>query len=73
VNAANPGLVITEGLQASGMAGSSFETQMIAMTPLGRAGHPDDIAPPVVFLASEDAHWITGETLYVSGGAGILV
>jgi 3-oxoacyl-[acyl-carrier protein] reductase len=71
VNAVNPGMVITEGLNASGLAGSSFETQMIALTPLGRAGHPDDIAMPVVFLASEDARWITGETLYVSGGAGI--
>jgi 3-oxoacyl-[acyl-carrier protein] reductase len=71
VNAVNPGMVITEGLQASGLTGSGFETQMIALTPLGRAGQPDDIAMPVVFLASEDARWITGETLYVSGGAGI--
>jgi 3-oxoacyl-[acyl-carrier protein] reductase len=71
VNAVNPGMVITEGLHTSGLVGSSFETQMIALTPLGRAGQPDDIAPPVVFLASEDARWITGETLYVSGGAGI--
>jgi 3-oxoacyl-[acyl-carrier protein] reductase len=71
VNAVNPGMVITEGLKTSGMAGSSFEDQMVAMTPLGRAGNPDDIAMPVVFLASEDARWITGETLYVSGGAGI--
>lgn len=71
VNAVNPGLVITEGLQTAGMAGSHFETEMVAMTPLGRAGQPDDIALPVVFLASEDARWITGETLYVSGGAAI--
>ena len=71
VNAVNPGLVITEGLHAAGMAGNAFEDQMVAMTPLGRAGHPDDIALPVVFLASDDAGWITGETILVSGGAGI--
>jgi 3-oxoacyl-[acyl-carrier protein] reductase len=71
VNAVNPGMVITEGLQASGMAGGDFEAQIVAMTPLGRTGHPDDIAMPVLFLASEDARWITGETLYVTGGAGI--
>ncbi len=71
VNAVNPGMVITEGLHSAGLAGSDFETQLVAITPLGRAGQPDDIAMPVVFLASEDARWITGETLYVSGGAGI--
>jgi 3-oxoacyl-[acyl-carrier protein] reductase len=38
---------------------------------LGRAGRPEDIAPPVSFLASEEARWITGETLFVSGGAAI--
>jgi 3-oxoacyl-[acyl-carrier protein] reductase len=71
VNAVNPGLVITEGLHSAGMAGNAFEDQMVAMTPLGRAGLPEDIALPVVFLASEDARWITGITLPVSGGAGI--
>ena len=71
VNAVNPSLVITEGLQAAGMAGNAFEDQMVAMTPLGRAGLPEDIALPVVFLASDDARWITGETILVSGGAGI--
>ena len=71
VNAVNPGLVLTEGVHTAGMSGGEFEAQMIAMTPLGRAGQPADIAKPVVFLASDDAGWITGETLYVSGGAGV--
>jgi 3-oxoacyl-[acyl-carrier protein] reductase len=71
VNAVNPGLVMTEGVLAAGIAGSDFEKGAIAMTPLGRAGQPEDIAPPVSFLASDDAHWITGETLFVSGGAAI--
>jgi 3-oxoacyl-[acyl-carrier protein] reductase len=68
VNAINPGLVITEGVQSAGLAESDFEKQTVAITPLGRTGKPSDIAPPVAFLASEDAGWITGETIYVSGG-----
>lgn len=71
VNAVNPGLVITEGTQSAGIAGSDFESQLIAQTPLGRVGQPEDIALPVSFLASDDARWITGETIFVSGGAGI--
>jgi 3-oxoacyl-[acyl-carrier protein] reductase len=71
VNAINPGLVVTEGAQSAGIVGSDFETGAIAATPLGRSGRPEDIAPPVAFLASDDARWITGETIFVSGGAAI--
>ena len=71
VNAISPGFVITEGTHTAGIAGSDFEASAIASTPLGRAGRPEDIAPPVSFLASDDARWITGETIYVSGGAAI--
>lgn len=71
VNAINPGFVITEGTNTAGLAGSEFEKEAIALTPLGRAGQPEDIAPPVAFLASDDARWITGETIFVSGGAAI--
>ena len=71
VNAINPGLVITEGTQSAGLADSEFEQDAIAKTPLGRAGQPDDIALPVSFLASDDSRWITGETIFVSGGAAI--
>ncbi len=71
VNAINPGLVVTEGTHSAGLAGSDFEKEAVARTPLGRAGQPEDIAMPVAFLASEDARWITGETIFVSGGAAI--
>jgi 3-oxoacyl-[acyl-carrier protein] reductase len=71
VNAINPGLVITEGTQSAGVADSDFEKTLVAQTPLGRAGLPADIAPPVAFLASDDSRWITGETIFVSGGVGI--
>lgn len=71
VNAVNPGVVITEGVKTAGIAGSDFEKEAVAATPLGRVGQPEDIAPPVAFLASDDSRWITGETIFVSGGAGI--
>ncbi len=71
VNAINPGFIVTEGAKTAGILGSSAEDRFVAMTPLGRAGQPEDIALPAVFLASEDAKYITGETLYVSGGAGV--
>ncbi len=71
VNAISPGLTLTEGVHTAGIANSDFERQMIAVTPLGRAGQPVDIALPAVFLASDDARFITGETLFVGGGAGM--
>ena len=68
VNAINPGMVETEGFHTAGMAESDFRKQIEAQTPLGRIGQPLDIAPAAVFLASEESAWITGETLYISGG-----
>lgn len=68
VNSVNPGLVITEGTQSTGIAGSDFEAGIVAQTPLGRAGQVDDIASVVTFLASEDAKWLTGELVHAGGG-----
>jgi len=68
VNAINPGMIETEGVHAAGIAESDFRRQTEAQTPLGRIGQPEDIAPAAVFFASSDSAWITGETLYISGG-----
>jgi 3-oxoacyl-[acyl-carrier protein] reductase len=68
VNAIAPGGVETEGTHAAGVIGSDFEKQMIARTALGRLGQPDDVARVAVFLASDDAAWLTGERLAASGG-----
>ncbi|MFZ0631048.1 MAG: glucose 1-dehydrogenase [Acidobacteriaceae bacterium] len=68
VNSINPGGVETEGFHTAGLAGGDFEKAMIAQTPLGRLGQPQDIAPIAVFLASEESGWLTGETLLASGG-----
>jgi 3-oxoacyl-[acyl-carrier protein] reductase len=68
VNAVNPGLTITEGTETAGIAGSDFEKNSVAQTPLGRSGKPDDIADVVAFIASDDARWVTGALLQAGGG-----
>jgi 3-oxoacyl-[acyl-carrier protein] reductase len=68
VNSINPGMVETEGYHAAGISESDFRRQTEAQTPLGRIGQPQDIGPAAVFLASAESSWITGETLYISGG-----
>ena len=68
VNSINPGMVETEGTHSAGITESEMRKQVEAETPLGRIGQPQDIAPAAVFLASDDSSWITGETLYISGG-----
>lgn len=68
VNVVSPGYVVTEGTHAAGISGSEMEAGMVAQTPLGRAGEPDDIATVVAFLASDDARWLTGENITASGG-----
>ncbi|WP_428663359.1 SDR family NAD(P)-dependent oxidoreductase [Runella sp.] len=69
VNSILPGATETEGATSAGITtGSEAEKMFIANTPLGRRGQPKDIAKAAVFLASDDAAWITGEQLSVSGG-----
>jgi 3-oxoacyl-[acyl-carrier protein] reductase len=68
VNSLSPGFTETEGSRDLGIFGTDTERQLVARTPLGRAGQPDDIGTVAVFLASDDASWITGETLRVAGG-----
>jgi 3-oxoacyl-[acyl-carrier protein] reductase len=68
VNAIAPGGVETEGTHSANIVGSDLEKAMIAGTPLGRFGQPDDIARVAVFLASDDSAWLTGERLTASGG-----
>jgi 3-oxoacyl-[acyl-carrier protein] reductase len=68
VNTIAPGGVETEGVHSAGIIGTDFERQMVADTPLGRLGQPDDIAGVAVFLASDSARWLTGERIAASGG-----
>ena len=68
VNAVRPGMVETEGTHTGGFTTGDFRKQLESQTPLGRIGQPEDIATAVVFLASSDSAWITGETLLIAGG-----
>jgi 3-oxoacyl-[acyl-carrier protein] reductase len=68
VNSINPGLVETEGTHTIGFIGGEWQREREAHTPLGRIGQTSDIAPIAVFLASDDARWITGEIIIASGG-----
>lgn len=69
INSILPGATETEGATSAGVTkGSDYEKMFIANTPLGRRGQPEDIAKAAVFIASDDAAWITGEQISVSGG-----
>ena len=68
VNSVNPGFTVTEGAKAAGVMGTPFETALLAETPLGRLGQPEEIGSVVAFLASNDSRWITGELIRASGG-----
>ena len=68
VNAINPGMVETEGVHAAGLHESDFRKQIEAQTPLGRIAQTQDVAPAVVFFASGDSAYITGETMLITGG-----
>jgi 3-oxoacyl-[acyl-carrier protein] reductase len=68
VNALNPGLVVTEGLQAAGFMKGERYDQAVKGTPLGRVGRPDDIGKVAVFLASDESYWITGQLIQAAGG-----
>ncbi|MBO7743643.1 glucose 1-dehydrogenase [Paenibacillus sp. MWE-103] len=69
VNMVAPGHTETEGTHRIGLVGSDHAEALAASTPIGsRLGQPEDIAPAVVFLASDDAAWLTGERINASGG-----
>jgi 3-oxoacyl-[acyl-carrier protein] reductase len=68
VNSLNPGMVETEGLHSGGFADGDFRKTLEAQTPLGRIAQPEDVARAAVFFASDDAGWVTGQSLILSGG-----
>lgn len=68
VNSINPGMIETEGTHTAGILASDFRKDVEARIPLKRLGQPNDIAPAVVFLASDESAWMTGETIIISGG-----
>jgi NAD(P)-dependent dehydrogenase (short-subunit alcohol dehydrogenase family) len=71
VNAVGPGITVTPLVRPYLAADPERERTMIRKIPLGRLGEPDDMAGAVVFLASDLARYITGQTIYVDGGWGV--
>jgi len=67
VNAIGPGSIMTDILQ-SVATDREAKRRLLSRTPLGRIGEPDDIAAVAVFLASDEASYITGQTIYADGG-----
>lgn len=71
VNCVAPGFIDTEMTRRSTPEGGPERTKLVSAIPLGRIGKPEDIAHAVLFLASDDAGWITGQNLFVCGGMSI--
>lgn len=69
VNSVNPGMIITEGVKAAGFDGGDLRAWVESTTPMGRVGKVEEIAAAVLFFASDDSAYITGETLHVTGGS----
>jgi glucose 1-dehydrogenase len=67
VNAIGPGSIMTEML-ASVNSDPAARNKILSRTPLGRIGEPSEIASVAAFLASDDASYITGQTIYADGG-----
>lgn len=71
VNAVAPGPTETELFRANNPVGSEGEQRYLSGVPMGRFGKPDEIAATIAFLLSEDAGFMTGQTLHVDGGASL--
>ena len=68
VNALAPGIILTEGLLAAKKMNPDVKAKLIAATPLGRFGLPEDVAQVELFLASEDSAYVSGERVLIAGG-----
>ncbi|MYM35653.1 glucose 1-dehydrogenase [Duganella sp. FT94W] len=68
VNGIGPGTILTELAKQAVMASPEARHTILSRTPMGRCGEPEEVASIAAFLASDDASYMTGQTLYVDGG-----
>ena len=68
VNAIGPGTILTEMAKAAVLTDDAARRKILSRTPLGRCGEPEEIAAVAAFLASDDASYLTGQTIYPDGG-----
>jgi NAD(P)-dependent dehydrogenase (short-subunit alcohol dehydrogenase family) len=68
VVAIGPGTILTDLARKAVMGDDAGRRKILARTPLGRAGEPEEVASVASFLASDDASYITGQTIYPDGG-----
>ncbi len=72
VNGVGPGTILTELARQAVLASAEQRNTILSRTPLGRCGEPEEVASVVSFLASDDASYMTGQTLFVDGGRMVL-
>ncbi len=68
VNAVGPGTILTELAREAVLADAAAKARILSRTPLGRLGEPEEVARTALFLASDDASYLTGQALYPDGG-----
>jgi NAD(P)-dependent dehydrogenase (short-subunit alcohol dehydrogenase family) len=68
VNAIGPGTILTELSKAAVLTDDAARRKILSRTPLGRCGEPEEVAAVAAFLASDDASYLTGQTIYPDGG-----
>lgn len=67
VNAIGPGSIMTDMMTTVNKDAAS-RRRLLSRTPMGRIGKPEEVAAVAAFLASDDASYVTGQTVYVDGG-----
>lgn len=68
VNAIGPGTILTELAKTAVLGNREAERKILSRTPMGRMGEPEEVASVAVFLASDEASYLTGQTIYPDGG-----
>jgi len=73
VNAVGPGTIVTEMSRTSVLQSQEAKRKILSRTPMGRFGEPEEVAAVVAFLASNDAAYVAGETVFIDGGRRALI